>query len=115
MRKFLMLVAPLLILPGCTWVKLDKKGENVAVVQARYVKSCRYMGQIIAKVFLDVGGVVQRSRHKVKRELETLARNDAATMGGDTIVIASPVTTVRATKHKKNAQRSYKVYRCGAR
>jgi len=114
MKKLLVLLVPALVLTGCTWVKLDKKGESVAVVQAKYVSSCRSLGRITAKVVVDLGGV-KRSPTKVSRELETLARNDASGMGGDTIVIASPVTTTRTTKFKKNARRVFKVYACGAR
>ncbi len=114
MKKLFLLVVPALLLSGCTWVKLDKKGESVAVVQSKYVTSCRNLGKITSKVVVDLGGV-KRSPRKVARELETLARNDAVTMGGDTIVIDSPVTTTRTTKFKKNARRVFKVYACGAR
>ncbi len=114
MKKFILFCASALVFTGCTWVKLDKKGESVAVVQAKYVSSCRGLGKVTAKVVVDLGGV-KRSPRKVARELETLARNDASGMGGDTIVIASPITTTKTSKFKKNARRAFKVYNCDAR
>ena len=114
MKKLLFLVVPALVMSACTWVKLDKKGESVSVVQARYTKACSKLGGITAKVIVDVGGV-KRSKNKVARELETLARNDAAEMGGDTIVIKSPVRTAKNKSFKKSASRKYSVYRCGAK
>lgn len=113
MKKALWFAVLASVFSGCTWVKLNKSGESVAVVQSRYVKSCEYIGNIKAKVIVDVGGV-KRSRNKVARELETLARNDANGMKGDTIVIASPITTVKTSKYKRSASRVFKVYRCGA-
>lgn len=114
MNKIYWFMVPVLMFSGCTWVKLNNKGETVSVVEARYAKACKVVGQITSKVIVDVGGI-KRSPNKVARELETLARNDAAQLKGDTLVIGSPIRTVRISKFKKNARRTFKVYRCGAK
>jgi hypothetical protein len=48
---------------------------------------------------------IDRNREKVATELETLARNAAASMGGDTVV---PETVV-----SEQGEQSFGIYRCG--
>jgi hypothetical protein len=48
-------------------------------------------------------GILARGDSKVRGELITLARNEAATMGGDSIVAESPAVQGRQT---------FGVYRC---
>jgi hypothetical protein len=48
---------------------------------------------------------MDRKKEKVRLEIETLARNEAAIRGGDTIVPRGPVEA---------GSRTYDVYRCGA-
>jgi hypothetical protein len=84
-------------------VPLNKGADNVTLVKERYIASCRYLGTVKAKVLAGAVGL-KRSRKKVSTELRTIARNDAVTMGGDTIVEASRVI---------DGRQSFKVYRCG--
>ncbi len=97
------LAATAVLLSGCSWVKLDKTARNVAVVKPRYVKGCEYLGMVSGKVFTGAAGV-QRSRRKVSEEIQTIARNNAASMGGDSVVPAGRVAEGR---------QKFKVYRCG--
>ncbi len=46
---------------------------------------------------------IDRSAESIEEELETLSRNSAANLGGDTIV---PLTVV------ENGQRTFQVYKC---
>ena len=88
---------------GCTWVKLTGGGEGVHLGTATEVARCNKLGATHAKTSTKAG-FFTRSTKKVDQELETLARNEAADMGGDTIVPQGPTSS--------EGRRSYDVYRC---
>lgn len=90
------------ILAGCTWVDATPQGERVRLVPADRVADCEKLGDISTFTKADVAGL-DRNAEKVRQELNTLARNEAADMGADTIVAASSVSEGR---------RDYVVYRC---
>lgn len=101
----LMLAAVLgaiLLFAGCAWVKPTPEGENVRLMTAADVAKCEHIGKTTVSVLGAVAGV-QRSQHKVQRELNTLARNSAAEMGGDTVVPLAPA---------EEGKQSFAVYRC---
>lgn len=87
---------------GCTWVKLSEEGQGVHVGTPAEVVGCDKIGVANAKTRDHF--VFQRSTKKVDEELEFLARNEAATLGGDTIVPAGPTTA--------DGRRSFTVHRC---
>lgn len=87
---------------GCTWVDLTPSGEAVRVVPADRVADCRRVGTLSVYTKAEVAGI-DRSADKVRGELETLARNEAATMHADTIVADSEIAKGR---------RDYVAYRC---
>ncbi|MEJ2418466.1 MAG: DUF4156 domain-containing protein [Exilibacterium sp.] len=87
---------------GCTWVKLDPEAENVRTLYASEAASCQRLGITASKSMSKVG-FVNRSQEKLKTELNTLARNEAAKMGGNAIVAKSDV--------EEGSQR-FIVYRC---
>ena len=91
-----------LLLTACTWVKLDAAGEKVRVLTAQEVGGCKELGKTHAMLRSTVAGV-ERNEEKVKSELETLARNAAGGMGGDTVVPASEIT---------DGKQTFMVYRC---
>ena len=100
-------VMPLLamcLVTACTWVKPTPAGSKVRVLDAAEVESCAYIGKTNVSLMATVGGI-ERSREKVQQELETLARNSAAEMDGDTIVALEPPAEGRQT---------FNVYRCVA-
>jgi hypothetical protein len=88
---------------GCTWVKLTAPGEGVHVGTMAEVASCERLGATHAKTSTKVG-FFSRSTKKIDEEIETLARNEASDMGGDTIVAQGPTST--------EGRRSFDVYRC---
>lgn len=83
-----MLAGALLQLSACTWVKPTMSAEAVRVAYNGDVTGCREAGQISVSV-ADKVAFYHRSELKVRDELETLARNQAADLPADTIKPAS--------------------------
>ncbi len=90
-------------LSGCTWVESTDAGQNVRLVSVDQVGQCKKLGKTTVSV-LDKVGFISRSDDKVDEELKILARNSAADMGGDTIVVAGVVS---------KGEQPFFVYRCG--
>lgn len=90
------------LLCACTWVQLTPNGAQVRVRELDEVMECQKLGSTGARTS-DHVGIFQRHPEKVAKELESLARNEAANMGGDTIVAVSPIA---------GGERRYDVYRC---
>ncbi len=70
---------------GCSWVSPSVDSQYVALVKAQAVGGCRKMGDTTSKTLSKIV-IVDRSEQKQTNELITLAKNQAAVMGGDTIV-----------------------------
>ena len=87
---------------ACTWVAVTPGGDRVALRSEADVTGCEKVGSTSAKV-LEKVWFVERSKGKVDRELDTLARNEAATLGGDTVV---------PTSKEIGGKREYAVYDC---
>lgn len=90
------------LLAGCTWVKLTPEGEKVRVLSSTEVNTCKKLGKTVVSVRAVVAGI-KRDKDKVKEELETLARNHAIDLEGDTVVPASSI---------ENGQQTFWIYRC---
>jgi hypothetical protein len=88
---------------GCTWVKLTSPGELVRVGTVAQVASCKKLGATHTKTSTRVA-FFARSAKKIDTELESLARNEAAEMGGDTVVAQGPASS--------EGRASFDVYRC---
>lgn len=101
MRKIIALGLVVLFLSACTWVELTPEGEKVTVAKAEHVKDCKFAGTTTVSVKSRTLG--ERDLAKVKSELETLARNEAIKLKGDTVV---PVTEI------KDGEQTFKVYQC---
>jgi len=87
-----MLMAGLAAAVGaCTWVKPTPAGESVRVASAETVGDCVRKGKVTVSVRNRVAAV-ERKPTKVASELATLARNEGATMGGDTVVAETAVS-----------------------
>lgn len=99
--KTMLIVLPAALLAGCTWVKLTDAGAGVAQAAPDQITGCRLVGNVSATTRDRV--VLQRGRGKVAEELIVLARNEAATLGGDTIVPAGPMA---------EGHQNFDVYRC---
>lgn len=86
--RALLIAFALISLTGCTWVAPDSAGSRVAVVYDGPPAGCTRVGEISTSVAFRVAGI-ERSRTKVRDELESLARNEAVSLGADTI---QPIT-----------------------
>jgi hypothetical protein len=103
MKNPLLLCAALATLAGCTWVKLEDAGAHVRVAYDGRVDGCDKVGEVGVSV-KDRIGPYDRSNLKVKDELETLARNQAASLPADTLV---------ALGEPRNGEQSFAAYHCG--
>lgn len=101
MRSFFYLTI-ILFLSNCTWVQLTSAGEQVEVRSASQVADCERLGRASSST-LDRLVVVDRSSSRQQEELFTLARNEAANMGGNAIV---------ATDDVNNGRQQFDVYLC---
>ncbi len=100
--KIVYLLVLLVFLHACTWVKITPEGAEVVVADGAGVSNCERKGEVLSKLKSRVGGY-ERNATKVAGELETQARNEAAKMGGDTVVAESNV---------RDGEKTYGVYRC---
>lgn len=100
--KAWLLVMTGIVIGGCTWVKLTPGGEKVRVLSPAEVTSCNLIGDTNVALLARIGAV-NRNEEKVQKELNALARNSAADMGGDTVVPASEVN---------DGKQRYSVYKC---
>lgn len=96
------LCAGIACVSACTWVEPTKEGNEVLLVKAFNVQSCKHIGSTTSSV-KDAIGPVTRSEEKVREELITLAKNNAAERGGDSIVAKGPVV---------NGSMSFDIFRC---
>ena len=92
-----------LLLSACSWIALEPGAEDVLVLPAnRLPADCKSLGTVTVSV-LEKVGVLERHDEEVIEDLDVLARNHAATRGGDTAVARGPVT---------NGERRYEIFRC---
>jgi len=87
---------------ACTWVALEPEAERVRLADVEAVSGCKSIGKVNTTTAHKVG-LFPRSQAKVQDELATLARNEAAEMGGDTV---AGVTETR------DGSRTFGVYLC---
>lgn len=102
MRNLISLSLMALFLTACTWVELTPEAEDVRVVEAVHVANCKFMGTTTVSVKSDVASF-KRNPEKIQSELETLAKNEAVKLKGDTLV---------ATTEIVNGEQTFKVYKC---
>lgn len=87
---------------GCATVSLTSGGERIRVLNPDEVSTCRELGKTNTSVTATALGV-PRPPETLAKELETIARNSASNMKGDTIV---PLTVI------KDGQQAFVVYKC---
>jgi hypothetical protein len=102
MRNIISLGLVLLFLSACTWVELTPEAESVRIVEAVHVANCKLAGTTTVTVKADIASF-KRDAEKIKSELETLARNEAIRLKGDTLVAATDI---------KDGEQTFKVYKC---
>jgi hypothetical protein len=91
-----------LYLTGCTWIDVSAQGEKVRLLSAAEVTGCKRVGKTTVKTAEKLAGL-ERYETKIQEELNTLARNSAVDLGGDTVVpVGTPV----------EGRQVYEVYHC---
>ncbi|WP_370978896.1 DUF4156 domain-containing protein [Agaribacterium sp. ZY112] len=98
----LSLTVLLVSMGACTWVKPQEGAENISLVKKAHTEACERLGKAHVSVKSKVA-LIERKSSKVAEELLTLAKNQAVSMGGDTLVSID--------KPKDGAQ-SFEVYNC---
>jgi len=90
--RLIAVLAAAVALAGCTWVPLQPEAKAVRVVPAGAAPAgCTRQGDIEVSVKHAVG-FYRRDPVKVRDELETLARNEAAGLGANVMQpLAEPV------------------------
>ncbi len=87
---------------ACTWIDVSEPGEKVRVLAAAEVTLCERVGKTTVHTAAKLAGL-DRYPHKIQTELDTLARNSAVDLDGDTVVaVGEPV----------DGRQVYEVYRC---
>lgn len=91
-----------LSLSACTWVKPTEEAEQVQLVKSHHVNGCERLGATTSSVKHEVGPI-KREQEAVREELIVLAKNEAAAIGGDTIVAQDP---------PREGRMKFDIYRC---
>lgn len=98
----LIVLCCLAALAGC-WVTPSPVSKNVAVVNGVQVAHCRLVGKADLSV-PDKLGTLQRVSDDMENDLQTLARNQAINVGGDTV---APLSV------QDGGKQSWGYYACG--
>ena len=93
--KILFLTVSILLLTGCTFVKVSDQGAGVAQAVNADVVNCEALGEIESQTKDRV--LLRRNQRSVAQELIDLARNQAANMGANAIVPVGEPVAVRQT------------------
>ena len=102
MRRQWLALATAVGLAACQWVPVTEEGAGVRVVSAGEVAGCKELATVTGQSAITVGPMA-RDEEKVEREVEALARNEAAKSGANAIVAKGPLDW---------DTRSYAAYRC---
>ena len=102
MKKQLAIIAAVVLLSSCSTFELTAQGEKVRILDPSEVGSCRLLGKTNISVTWSVLGI-PRKIDAVRKELESIARNRASEMNGDTIVALTVITEGKQT---------FQVYKC---
>lgn len=99
----LLILATAAGLGACTWVKMDPGGQAVRVArEGEDLSYCTRLGEVAVSV-KDQVGFYTRDPIKVKDELEVMARNEAPSMGADTLI---------AKDEPLNGEQRFTAFRC---
>ena len=99
----ILLIAMAVTALACTWAPLTDGGRGVRVLQESEVTQCQKLGRATSKT-RDTVALFARNDRKIREEIESLARNEAAELGGDAVVPIGAAT---------DGRQSFDVYRCG--
>ena len=97
MKSFLLLVTFLILLSSCnSWVGVTTEGASVRLATTSEISDCQRVGRAQAATRSRVA-FVERGGERMQEELLRLARNEAGSMGGYTIVPESVIEEGRQT------------------
>lgn len=96
------LLASAVVLSACSWVPKTPNSQAVRIIPSDRIMGCRLVGSVTTYT-ADSVSIIKRSDKRIQEELDTLAKNDAVTQGGDTLVRTSNVV---------DGKQSYDIYRC---
>lgn len=100
--KTLLAAACAATLGGCSFVDVQPEAEDILVLSNERVQKCERLGETRVSVAAKIG-FIERRTEDVRKDLEGLARNSAADMGGDTV---SPESAI------ENGKQTYGIYDC---
>ena len=87
---------------ACSFVSLNPQAENTTVLpKGSSYANCKFLGNTNVSIWSKA--TTFQSQEKAESQLDTLARNEAASMGGNTVTPTSDIV---------NGQRTYGVYNC---
>lgn len=90
-------------LTACSFVSLDPEARDVVVQNnLNSVKQCKYLGDTNVNLWSHADTF--QSQNTVDNQFDTLARNQAVSMGGNAVVAKNDTNG--------NTQRVYNVYQC---
>jgi len=90
------------VLSACTWVPLTDEGAHVQLRTLEQAQACERKYRVTVSVKDRIAGMA-RNEDKVRGELETLARNEAARAGGNAVAAESEPT---------DGSQVFLIYRC---
>lgn len=95
-----------MLVAGCSWVtpNPDAMGADIAVVDASTATHCQLLTQNQLTVDAKLG-VLQRMPSDVDHDLQTMAINQAATVGANAVAALSP---------DKDGVQTWGIYKCPA-
>ena len=96
-------VVACLFLGACTWIEPDARGREVRVAYDADLSACRKRGEVTVSVKHSIAGI-ERNQYKVRDELESYARNEAAVLGAN---------TVQALDEPADGEQRYGAWSCG--
>jgi len=79
------------VVSGCQWVNPASGADQVSLVKPAHVINCKKLGTTTSTVKAKIG-FVERKEQKVTEELVTLAKNEAAKLGADSIIALDEAT-----------------------
>lgn len=105
MKKFasmLLIPAAALLVAACETIPAKPGAAQVAVIEEAAAAACERKGATTVSVLARMG-FVERTDAVIAEDLVRLAANDAAELGGDSLVALGPVT---------EGKRKFAIYRC---
>lgn len=98
-----LLTASFALMSACTWVQLSPEATSVYLRTASQVSECDRIGTANVNALSQIG-FIDRSAARLQEELVDLAKNEAARLGGDSVV---PESTI------DDGKQTFGVFLCG--